>query len=143
MLTSPELLSRLQREADFVFAPMTFDSDGIQHNMRLSFPSKLADYTVTGLPLLIWGPEYCSAVRWARDHAPVAEVVASQEMDELNAAVCRLERAAHRKSLGLAAQTVGNRLFSHESCAEIFRNVLLPDRARQQENKGVLRERRA
>jgi glycosyltransferase involved in cell wall biosynthesis len=35
--------------------------------MRTSFPSKMIDATQLGLPIVIWGPEYCSAVKWARE----------------------------------------------------------------------------
>jgi len=34
--------------------------------METSFPSKLAHYAQFHKPIVIWGPEYCSAVRWAR-----------------------------------------------------------------------------
>ena len=34
--------------------------------MTTSFPSKLIDATQLGLPVVVWGPEYCSAVQWAR-----------------------------------------------------------------------------
>ena len=79
-LTDPaQLISRLRNEADFVFVPMAFDAEGADYNMRVSFPSKLVDYTAAGLPLLVWGPAYCSAVRWAQLHAPVADVVTTPE----------------------------------------------------------------
>jgi glycosyltransferase involved in cell wall biosynthesis len=38
-----------------------------QRRMTTSFPSKLIDATQLGLPIIIWGPEYCSAVTWARN----------------------------------------------------------------------------
>jgi hypothetical protein len=34
--------------------------------MTTSFPSKLIDATQLGLPVVVWGPEYCSAIKWAR-----------------------------------------------------------------------------
>jgi glycosyltransferase involved in cell wall biosynthesis len=34
--------------------------------MATSFPSKMIDAVQLGLPVVIWGPEYCSAVKWAR-----------------------------------------------------------------------------
>ena len=39
--------------------------------MTTSFPSKLIDTTQLGLPIIVWGPEYYSAVQWARhgEHA--------------------------------------------------------------------------
>lgn len=37
-----------------------------RRRMATSFPSKMIDATQLGLPLVVWGPEECSAVRWAR-----------------------------------------------------------------------------
>jgi glycosyltransferase involved in cell wall biosynthesis len=37
-----------------------------RRRMATSFPSKMIDAMQVGLPVVIWGPEYCSAVRWAR-----------------------------------------------------------------------------
>jgi hypothetical protein len=52
-------------------------------NMEISFPSKLTDYTAVGLPLLIYGPHYCSAVQWARENPGVAEVVTADNAETL------------------------------------------------------------
>lgn len=43
-----------------------------------SFKSKLADYLVSGLPVIVWGPEYCTAVRHAR-REKFAEIVTSDD----------------------------------------------------------------
>ncbi len=48
LLTAPELLARLRDEADALFVPMSFDVSD-RANMEMAFPSKLADYTATGL----------------------------------------------------------------------------------------------
>jgi glycosyltransferase involved in cell wall biosynthesis len=37
-----------------------------RRRMKTSFPSKMIDATQLGLPIIIWGPEECSAVNWAR-----------------------------------------------------------------------------
>lgn len=34
--------------------------------METSFPSKLPEYAQVSKPLLIWGLDYCSAIRWGR-----------------------------------------------------------------------------
>lgn len=117
LLPAAQVLAQLQREADFVFVPVTFEPfDTV--NVRVGFPSKIADYTATGLPLLIRGPEYCSAMEWARKYAPVAET------GEPGAALDRLEDAGYREKLGRAARTVGEQLFSHDVCTGIFREAL-------------------
>jgi glycosyltransferase involved in cell wall biosynthesis len=124
-LTDPtELIARLRKEADFLLVPMSFDAGGANYNMRVSFPSKLVDYTSTGLPLLIWGPGDCSAVRWAQVHAPVAEVVTSDDLAPIDAALERLEQPQHRERLGAAAAKVGEKLFAYENCVGTFFRAL-------------------
>ena len=109
LLTSHSLIETLRERADVLFVPMSFAKD-YRANMEVSFPSKLADYTAAGLPLLIYGPNYCSAVRWAEANAPVAEVVTAEGGEELSRALRRLvSDPAHRMQLAQAASTAGTR----------------------------------
>jgi glycosyltransferase involved in cell wall biosynthesis len=50
--------------ADAFLIPMEFDPR-LRRRMETSFPSKITDFASFGKPLVIWGPAYCSAVRWA------------------------------------------------------------------------------
>ncbi len=52
--------------ADAFLIPMVFDPS-MRRRMETSFPSKLIEFAQFGKPLIIWGPEYCSAVHWARE----------------------------------------------------------------------------
>jgi glycosyltransferase involved in cell wall biosynthesis len=118
LLTSSELMTRLREEADALFVPMSFDSRDCV-NMQMAFPSKLADCTAVGLPLLIYGPHYCSAVAWARENSGVAEVV--QTEDALAQAVHRLANDAdHRIALATRALDVGRTYFSHDRIQQVF-----------------------
>jgi glycosyltransferase involved in cell wall biosynthesis len=124
LLAPSELIVRLRNEADVLFVPMSF-SESDRSNMEMAFPSKLADYTATGLPLLVYGPSYCSAVRWAHENAGVAEVVAVEDQGLLAAAVGRLASPKARIALGQRALQVGRRFFSYDASQRIFHNVLL------------------
>lgn len=124
LLPAAELLQKLRDDFDVLFVPMSFDVAGHADNMRLSFPSKIADYTAMGLPLLICAPEYSSAVRWACDYAPVAEVVTSEAADELQKVLERLRSADYRRSLGNRALEIGAQLFSYEKAESILHNAL-------------------
>ena len=118
LLSWNDLMTRLRNEADALFVPMSFDASD-RANMEMAFPSKLADYTATGLPLLIYGPSYCSAVTWARENAGVAEVVETES--HLGEAIRRLSiDTAHRVSLGRCALEVGREYFSHERVQQVF-----------------------
>ena len=122
LLSAGQLSARLREEADALFVPMSF-ADRDCSNMKLAFPSKLADYTATGLPLLIYGPAYCSAVNWARDNPGVAEVVESES--GLSGAVASLaQHPEHRLTLGTRALEVGCQYFSHAGVQQIFHRLL-------------------
>src|SRR5260370_26858667 len=112
LVSARELRERCQKEADFLYVPMSF-GESVRVNMRLSFPSKLADYTEMGLPLLIYGPKYCSAVQWARKHPGVAEVVETEDERELLEAVKRLSNPETRRALAEEALRIGELYFSH------------------------------
>lgn len=124
LLSSADLAKQLRATADVLFVPMSFAAAD-QPNMRLSFPSKIADYTAVGVPLLIWGPEVCSAVQWARLNGGVAEVVVSYDQAAIDAAVDRLiNDAEYRFNLAATAGAVGDRDFSPAAINHIFRQAL-------------------
>ncbi len=118
------LMHRLRAEADVLFVPMSFALDD-EASMRMGFPSKLTDYTAVAMPMLIYGPPYCSAVEWATRNPGVAEVVTSEQAAELEAAVGRLaDDPAHGLRLAARAQSVGDRDFSPAAAAAIFLSAL-------------------
>jgi len=122
LLSSDELLMRLRDEADALFVPMSFDASD-RANMEMAFPSKLGDYTATGVPLLIYGPSYCSAVAWANDNPGVAEVVETE--DDLSCAIKRLATDPdHRLALGKRALNIGREYFSHARIQQRFHQFL-------------------
>ena len=122
LLSADQLLERLRAEADALFVPMSFD-DSDRNNMEMAFPSKLADYTATGLPLLIYGPSYCSAVIWARENPGVAEVVGAEAA--LTDAITSLAtQPEHRLALGTSALKIGREYFSHARAQQIFHQSL-------------------
>lgn len=122
LLSATDLIERLRDEADALFVPMSFDASD-RANMEMAFPSKLADYTATGLPILIYGPSYCSAVAWANEHPTVAEVVESE--NDLSAAINRLvTNPDHRIALGKRALSTGREYFSHARVQQRFHQFL-------------------
>jgi glycosyltransferase involved in cell wall biosynthesis len=125
LLSSGELLDRLRRDADVLFVPMSFAAAD-RWNMRMSFPSKLTDYTAVGLPLLICGPAECSAVRWAEANPGVAEVVTSDDPAALGPAIDRLcGDPHHRARLALTAHQIGGRDFSAATAESILHAALV------------------
>lgn len=122
LVSSTQLLTRLRDEADALFVPMSFDARE-RVNMQMAFPSKLADYTATGLPLLIYGPTYCSAVAWARENSGVAEVAESNA--DLTNVVARLANNPNtRVALGKRALDAGRQYFTHNRAQQIFHQLI-------------------
>lgn len=115
-----ELLETLRRDVDVLFVPMSFAPEDAQ-NMSVAFPSKLADYTAVGLPLLIWGPPACSAVRWTLENSGTAEVVDAPEAEALKVSVVRLMRdGQYRRTLAEGALKKGQEFFAHDVAVRKF-----------------------
>ena len=125
MLSSAELVQRLNKEADVLFLPMSFEEADLDV-MATGFPSKLTDYTAAGLPLLIWGPESSSAVKWAADEPNVAAVVTKPE-SELMAEMLRelKENCEWRRELAAKSIEVGNKYFHPNIASETFYSNLI------------------
>ena len=119
-LPSNELAEQLRERADLLWMPMSFDAaDAV--NMALCFPSKLADYTAIGVPILITGPTECSAVRWATENPGVAEVVTGSSTGQLFGVLKKLAGdAALRRRLAAEALRVGPMFFGHQQAQDRF-----------------------
>jgi glycosyltransferase involved in cell wall biosynthesis len=109
--SSQELVKQCRAEAHAMYVPISYREQD-RPNAQVSFPSKLADYTAVGLPLIVDGPEYCSTVRWARENPGVAEVITEESVDALTKAVARLlDDPAHRLRLAKEAIYRGQQYF--------------------------------
>jgi hypothetical protein len=99
-------------------------------NAEVSFPSKLADCTAVGVPLIVDGPEYCSAVRWARENHGVAEIITDESVDALAEAVARLLKdPAHRLQLANEAIRLGQQYFGFDRAVSILYSKLSGSRS--------------
>ena len=133
----PDLIERLRHEADALFVPMSFTPVD-RLNMEMAFPSKLADYTAAGLPLLIYGPEYCSAVRWAKQNPGASELVTIEGVDAMAEVVQRLASSpSDRLLLGMKALEAGRRYFSHELIQKTFNKALMSGNHSQMSHSSV------
>lgn len=124
-----QMIHGLRAIADVLFVPMTFAAAD-RDNQIVSFPSKLADYTATGLPLLICGPPYSSAVRWARAEGDVAAIVDQPEVSALRAAIAGLRNDPQRRTqLAVNAAAAGRRCFDSSGANAALSRALLGGRA--------------
>lgn len=72
-----EAYGRVLKDADALLVIMGFDEES-RLIESTSFKSKMVDYLASRKPLVIWGPDYCTAVRHARSEC-FAEVVTSSD----------------------------------------------------------------
>ncbi|WP_017292532.1 glycosyltransferase [Geminocystis herdmanii] len=125
LIPAHQFIERIRQEADVLFLPMSFEEKD-KVNMQVSFPSKLTDYTATGLPLLIYGPSYCSSVRWATENQGVAEVVETEKQDLLTQAINKMiNNSEYCSSLAIKSLKKGSEYFDYANTTKNFHQVLL------------------
>jgi glycosyltransferase involved in cell wall biosynthesis len=91
---------------------------------QYSFPSKLTEYCRFGRPIILWGPEYAAAVRWARESRAVL-VVTDPNPSAVADALQELERQPDLAAqLGLAARAAAATTFAPERLQAIFEATL-------------------
>ena len=110
-------------DADAFLIPMIFDS-ALRRRMETSFPSKLIEAAQIGKPLVIWGPEYCSAVRWAQKGSR-ALCVTSPHADDLLASVKKLASdPKEQQRLAAAARQAAQTDFNPDRIQAQFMDAL-------------------
>ena len=93
-------LDKLQEEAaraDLLLLPMGFDPR-CAHIERTSFKTKFLDYLSFRRPILVWGPDYCSAVRVAREF-DAAECVTNPDPQSCAVVIQRLSLNPQRRAV--------------------------------------------
>lgn len=112
-LFKPEaLLPVCREEVDVLVVAVSFAAVD-RAAMEINFPSKLTDYTAVGAPILIYGPETCSAVSWANESPGVAALVTKADCQELLSCIKRLMQDRQwRIDLTNKAMDQGERQFS-------------------------------
>jgi len=118
-----EIVNVLCADVDALFLPMSFEA-AQRTATELSFPSKLADYTATRLPVLIRAPRYSSAVRWAWENPGVAKVVTDDGEAALRDAITRLRDPSHRVCIANRAAVVGLRMFGLDASRAQFHEAI-------------------
>ena len=83
------------QDADMLLLPMGFGEQCAQTE-RTSFKTKFLDYLTFQKPIVIWGPEYCSAVRIAREF-DAAECYTSPDAAGCIAALENVARSPERQ----------------------------------------------
>jgi hypothetical protein len=105
--------------ADALLVVMSFEKEH-ELCMRTSFRTKFLDYVAFGKPVILWGPEYCTPVPFARKHGGAA-VVSSSDADAL-VSLCRQIAAdsALSEKLSNEALQLHQTLFNPDRLQDIF-----------------------
>lgn len=90
-----EQLRGQAQKADLLLLPMGFGEECAQVE-KTSFKTKFLDYLSFQRPILSWGPEYCSAVKTAREFDS-AECVTSEDPKDCALAIRKLAEDTHRR----------------------------------------------
>ncbi len=91
-----DTLTREMRGCDVLLLPMGFDPS-IRQIESTSFKTKFLDYLTFEKPIFVWGPEYCSAVRTAREFDS-AEVCTSDDAAVAAKLLLKLKQDPARQS---------------------------------------------
>ena len=110
----PEEAAGVMASADTLLVVMSFEK-AHELFMRTSFTTKFLDYVAFGKPVILWGPDYCTPVRVAREHGGAA-VVATRDAD----AVVSVSRQ-------IAADRLLSEKLSNEAL-QLHKTVFNPDR---------------
>jgi len=115
----PEEAAEVLATADALLSVMSFEKEH-ELFMRTSFTTKFLDYVSFGKPVILWGPEYCTPVRVAREHGGAAVVSAA----DAAAVVCLCHKIARdtelNEKLSKQALQLHQTLFNPDRLQDIF-----------------------
>ena len=106
---------------DILLVVMSFAKED-KRRMETSFPSKMIQYCQFEKPLLIWGPEYCSAVQWAKKYQ-AAEYVTDTDPKAIISKLQNLT-SPQLKVLEQSARTMASSVFCPTTLQNQFEAVL-------------------
>ena len=122
-----ELFDRLRKEADCLVVVQSHDADRLE--ISTLFPTKFADYSATGLPIIVWAPVYSALVDFLKEYADCAELVTDANVDLVRLAIMRLAASPERRrQLAKNAMQIGKNCFSPEIAWTLFKAALLRTR---------------
>ncbi len=120
-----DLTGRLREEADCLLVVGSFDA-ALADVVNTQFPSKVADYSAVGVPLLVWAPPHSSIALFVREHSGSAELVTDADPKALVPAIARLAGSPdHRFRLAKAILEVGQREFAPDAAWKSLAGSLL------------------
>ncbi|HPA19190.1 MAG TPA: hypothetical protein PLU30_15695 [Verrucomicrobiae bacterium] len=117
---SDGIVAALRDRADALLVAETFEP-GHHDSIAYNFPSKLADYSAAGLPIIVWAPPYSSAARWARENREAAMLIDSEDPAAARRAVDALAADADvRRRMADAARAASAQFDLHPARERLY-----------------------
>lgn len=118
--TLRQMADQMELQVDALLLPGSFIDDE-RDLVSTLFPSKLADYTAVGLPIIIWAPSYSSAARWGKQNESAAATLTNRSVDALLDCFTSI-RSNVDFAVKLASESVrvGNKYFGLDSARDTF-----------------------
>ncbi|AFZ20136.1 hypothetical protein Mic7113_4443 [Allocoleopsis franciscana PCC 7113] len=118
-----DLIAPVLRDASALLVAMSFNPPD-QMRMQTSFPSKIPEYCQFGKPIIIWGPDYSSAVHWGRKHQSALVVTSPVAQDLVKAIKELASQPEEQIRLGEKALEMAQGMFNPEKIQKQFVNSL-------------------
>jgi hypothetical protein len=123
-LRPQQLAETLARTAHALFLPASFEPRE-RDDVATLFPSKLADYTAMGLPILVWAPAYSSAARWAAENPGATVCITEPDAQAVERALEQLANVPeYAASVAAAGTEAGRRYFELAAARDEFFRAL-------------------
>lgn len=126
-IKTDHLIEYLCRRVDVLVLFQDYNPVNLEAN-AINFPSKLSDYTQTGLPILIIGPKKGSAYKFAEANGNSFWYVAGDgaiDQEALSTILKDFQDVAKRQKMGGAASKIGKELFSSSVANALFTAKIL------------------
>ena len=125
-VSAPEALwERVKDECDAVLLPYCLPHHGHQNLFRTHFPSKLPEYLVLGMPVIITGPSYATGVKWGLSNPESCVVLTEQDGETWTNVLTQLRLDAElRLRLSTKAIEAGNQDFEPVAIRNSFQRLI-------------------
>ncbi|MEQ8384395.1 MAG: glycosyltransferase [Coleofasciculus sp. A1-SPW-01] len=116
---SRNLLREKLKNASALLVTVSFEPKN-RRWAETSFPSKLVEYCQFGKPIIVWGPAYSSAVKWAQKYQSALVVTSNSAQDVVIAFKDLLAQKSKQENLANKAIEMAKSIFNPKTIQQQF-----------------------